>query len=652
VTRNLGGLLLVVLIGCQDLTAPPAVVRQSLETGLQPLVMTGATWEFLDEGTAPAAGWQTAASGDPAWKLGLAPFGYGKGDEATKVSFGPDPARKPLANQYRIRFEVPDPARVVGLRLRILHDDGAIAYLGGKEIYRRNLPAGAIDPNTTASAPAAAALAEQPVDPALLQPGSNVLAVEVHQDTPGSPDHRFDLALEATQTVAVTRGPYLQSASTTQVTVRWRVSPAFAGRVSWGTSPGALTSTREDPVVAADHAVTITGLSPGTRYHYAVGTPAQTLARGEAGFSFVTPPAPGSGRPTRLWVLGDSGTANQDAARVRDAYRTFTGDRPTDLWLMLGDNAYPRGTDVEYQRALFSFFPDLLPSVPLWPALGNADVLCCEGRPLSSPYLDVFTLPAQGEAGGVASGSELFYALDHGDLHVVVLDSTVSARDPQGPMLTWLRRDLAANTRPWLIAVWHHPPYTRGEHDSDAEVEHIKMRENALPILDQYGVDLVLGGHSHDYERSMLLAGHYGLSGTLSAAMKKDPGTGRAEETGPYRKSAGPNGGAVYVVLGNAGQLSPGPLDHPAMVVSTLALGSLVVDVQGQELNATFLRETGAVGDHFTLIKTPAPPGGADGGADAGHAGGGGGGCSFAGGTGGGPALLLALLSILRRRRR
>src|SRR5688572_1217609 len=72
--------------------------------------------------------------------------------------------------------------------------------------------------------------------------------------------------------VAVSRGPYLQAAAPGQVTVRWRLTPPAAGRVRWGIRAGALTQTADDPAVTADHAVTLTGLSPGTRYHYTVGT--------------------------------------------------------------------------------------------------------------------------------------------------------------------------------------------------------------------------------------------------------------------------------------------------------------------------------------------------------------------------------------------
>ena len=93
-------------------------------------------------------------------------------------------------------------------------------------------------------------------------------------------------------------------------------------------------------------------------------------------------------------------------------------------------------------------------------------------------------------------------------------------------MMTWLTNDLAANDKEWVIAFWHHPPYTKGSHDSDTEGRLIDMRENALPILESYGVDLVLSGHSHSYERSHLLDGHYGTSDTLTGAMILDNGGG------------------------------------------------------------------------------------------------------------------------------
>ena len=133
-------------------------------------------------------------------------------------------------------------------------------------------------------------------------------------------------------------------------------------------------------------------------------------------------------------------------------------------------------------------------------------------------------------------------------------------------MLTWLEQDLAATEKDWIIAFWHSPPYSKGSHDSDFEANLVGMREQVVPILETYGVDLVLCGHSHSYERSFLLNGHYGSSATLTPAMVLDPGSGRSEETGAYNKSlGGPDAsrGAVYVVAGSAGQTGFG-LTRPA----------------------------------------------------------------------------------------
>ena len=99
-------------------------------------------------------------------------------------------------------------------------------------------------------------------------------------------------------------------------------------------------------------------------------------------------------------------------------------------------------------------------------------------------------LPA-GEAGGLASGTEAYYSYDYGDIHFVVLDSDDTDRSDTGTMMTWLESDLVANDKPWVIAFWHHPPYTKGSHDSDDTGDSggrmTDMREVALPILEAYG---------------------------------------------------------------------------------------------------------------------------------------------------------------------
>ena len=424
----------------------------------------------------------------------------------------------------------------------------------------------------------------------------------------------FSLLLAAAGSASaqsVTRGPYLQMGTPSGIVVKWRTSVATNGRVRYGPAPTTLNSAADHGTVTTDHEVVLAGLQPNTKYFYSVGTTATPLAGGDATHFFVTAPAPGASKPTRIWILGDSGTADANAAAVRNAYLNFTGSRATDVWLMLGDNAYNDGTDAEYQNAVFNMYPTVLRQTVLWPTLGNHDGHTADSATQTGPYYSIFTLPRGGEAGGLASGTEAYYSFDYGNIHFICLESYETDRSTNGAMMTWLANDLAANTQPWIIAYWHHPPYSKGLHDSDFEIELIEMRENALPILESFGVDLVLSGHSHTYERSYQIDGHYGTSGTFAAGMKKDGGSGRADDTGAYTKrSTGPahHEGAVYAVAGSSGKVNGGPLNHPAMFISLTSLGSMVLDVNGDRLDATFLDSSGARRDYFTIVKGEAPP--------------------------------------------
>lgn len=402
----------------------------------------------------------------------------------------------------------------------------------------------------------------------------------------------------------VQRGPYLQSGSSTGMVVCWRTDWFAPAQVRYGTNAANLDQTVTENELRIDHAIRITGLRPDTKYFYSVGAGPQVLASGPTYF-FRTSPT--NTRPVRLWAIGDSGSGNHtpSAAEVREAYLDFSG-RTADLWLMLGDNAYESGTDAQYQSAVFEMYPTILRNTVLWPTLGNHDA-GSNGDVGEFPYLDIFNLPRQGEAGGLASGTEKYYSFDYANIHFVCLDATSSDRSRAGPMLAWLENDLAMTDKDWIIAYWHQPPYTFGTHNSDAELDLIEMRQNALPLLEHYGVDLVLCGHSHVYERSFLIDGHYGFSSSFDESMIVQPGMGREGLDGAYQKPAGglgANRGTVYVVCGCSGEGGEFSFPrHPAMARNIGGFGSMIIDVDGLRLDAKFLRSSGAVDDFFTLQK-------------------------------------------------
>jgi len=412
----------------------------------------------------------------------------------------------------------------------------------------------------------------------------------------------------------ISRGPYLQTGTVSSVIVRWRTDRPAESKVLYGTDPQQLSSQVIDSAPKTEHALTLEGLQADTRYHYAIANGPDVLASGTDYFFVTSPAVP---KPTRIWVIGDSGSASAGVpagpTAVYNRYREFTGSRYTDLWLMLGDNAYYSGTDAEYQKAVFQLYPELLRQTILWSTLGNHETYSQETDGQHA-YFKIFNFPTAAEAGGEPSGTENYYSFDYGNLHVISLDSELSLRVPGSPMLAWLEADLAANTKDWIIAMWHSPPYSKGSHDSDNLFDNFgnmtDMRANIVPILENYGVDLVLCGHSHNYERSFLMNGHYGFSDSLTPSMIKDAGSGQPGDTGAYLKpDTGPaaNQGTVYVVAGSSGWATFVTGRHPIMHAALLEMGSLVLDIEGQQLDAKFLRETGAIDDHFTIIKGVAP---------------------------------------------
>ncbi|MCI0337171.1 MAG: metallophosphoesterase family protein, partial [Acidobacteria bacterium] len=577
------------------------------QAGDEIFIEPGSVWKYLDTGVDQGTAWRAPSFNDSTWASGPAELGYGDGDEMTVVGYGPSAGNKYITTYFRHSFNVTDASKFTSLLLRIWRDDGAIIYLNGVEVWRVNMPAGPVVFNTRALT-GTFALETTTIGPSLLVNGTNVIAVEIHQLDRGSSDISFDFEISGSDPAipaTVKRGPYLQQGNSSSVIVRWRTDVATDSRVSYGTTLGNLNLTADDAAQTTEHEIRLSGLSPETTYYYSVGTMTRTLVGNNDSHFFITPPPGGTARATRIWALGDAGLASTGAKGVRNAYVKLAGVPYTNLWLMLGNNAYNSGLDNEYQEKVFEFYQRILRKTVLWPTLGDHDAGGSPNPPSSLPYFNIFSLPTGGEVGGLASATEKYYSFNYGNIHFICLDSMTSSRSATGPMANWLRNDLSANLQPWVIAYWNHPPYSRGSTNSDSRSELIQMRQNIVPILEAAGVDLVISAQSHSYERSFLIDGHYGLSSTFNDSMKKNGGDGRVSGNGGYTKAAGivPRGGTVYVVAGSGGTTGGGLLNHPAMFMSSNTYGSLVLDIDGNRLDARFLRNDGVVADNFTIIK-------------------------------------------------
>ena len=315
-------------------------------------------------------------------------------------------------------------------------------------------------------------------------------------------------------------------------------------------------------------------------------------------------------------MTGDTGRCGEsfyrcsDVRAVRDAYLEFAGESPAQHWIHLGDLAYPSGSDAQYSVAFFEAFRDVLRNTFAWPAPGNHEFGESRSSSQTGPYFEAFTLPTRGEAGGVPSGTEAYYSYDIGNVHLVALDSHDTSPSEDAPMSDWLRRDLQQAKADFTIAYWHHPPYSKGSHDSDHPLDSggrmTRMREMIVPLLEAGGVDLQLSGHSHSYERSMLIAGHYDKSEFFSKAHIVDPGDGDPDGDGAYRPrthGARVGRGTVYAVVGSSAD-DNGDLDHhPVMLRGFDYEGSLVLDILGRRLDAHWVDRKGRIRDHFQIAK-------------------------------------------------
>lgn len=483
---------------------------------------------------------------------------------------------------------------------------------------------------------------------------------------------------------------FLQKISATSAVIRWR---GDADAICFGTQPDALNVYIQAEVDGTHRYAQLRGLAPDTEYHYSIGA----AATAPSSQYFRTAPRPGqlpADGNLRLWIVGDSGTAAEinsdgelehegDALAVLDGYHRYNaqlgGNANTDLFLQLGDTAYPAGTDKEWQQAFFDVYPDLLRSSMTVPTIGNHGMgygpfdLClyqyqpaCDQGPVviqiggasqsadpmsydgdgngpdgtGMPYLEIFDLPTQAELGGAPSGTEQYYAMDYGPLHIVSLDSQLAIQDPVSleEMRNWLVSDLQSNQRKWTLVIFHHPPYSKGEnHDSDLERSEIVMREQFVPVFDNYKVDVVYNGHAHSYERSWYLHGHYGPSTTFDHEQHSEIGSDGEPSLGqdddPYHqvsRTSERDDKTVYTVAGNAGHTSYAGhpcregqiygcttddwLAHPAHRSfdkldddygrnGIARIGSVVVDVTAKRIESRFIDDNGEVLDYFVITR-------------------------------------------------
>lgn len=211
------------------------------------LVATGSVWRYLDNGSNQGTAWRAPAFSDSVWASGPAQCGYGDGDEATVVSYGPNRNAKYVTTYFRQRFVATNASAFAAIEMRILRDDGIAVFLNGTRVVYNNLT-GTSYTHTASSRvnpPAEAQFLTFSVPAAPLLSGTNTLAAEVHIARPNNDalddDMSFDMSLVGhyapVANLATSAVPNrLTEGETLQIPVRLDAAPVVTARVYYAVS--------------------------------------------------------------------------------------------------------------------------------------------------------------------------------------------------------------------------------------------------------------------------------------------------------------------------------------------------------------------------------------------------------------------------------
>ena len=388
----------------------------------------------------------------------------------------------------------------------------------------------------------------------------------------------------------------------------------------------------------------LTGLDLNTRYNYRVKLNGRTVLEG-----YFTTRKP-RGVTTRFVTFGDNSFGEvSDRAIAYQAYKA----RP-DFVMNTGDNVYENGLDNEYARYFFPVYnadvpgprvgAPLLRSVPFYTVIANHDVhdkgpmgpvADFAKNPDSLAYFTNMYLPTNGldaahitPAIGPDAALTKFkecadgrfprmanYSYDYGDAHFLCLDSNIYVDPTDAKLQAWIEADLKATDAAWKFVVYHHPAFNVGD-DHYAE-QHMRALS---PLFERQGVDIVLHGHEHTYQRTRPFRfAPTDLSGAKAINDKHRlvPGTFTIDPHFDGKTVTKPDG-VLYLVTGAGGKhlYDPESNDNPhkwlhpednnadyvARFVSDRH-SLTVVEMDAKSLQFTQIDEWGAEIDRFTVTK-------------------------------------------------
>ncbi|MFW6193829.1 MAG: metallophosphoesterase, partial [Gemmatimonadota bacterium] len=277
--------------------------------------------------------------------------------------------------------------------------------------------------------------------------------------------------------------------------VMWRMAtPGAASRLRYRVADGPWRPAEVRRDAGPNRWVVLEGLPAAAEVEFTV-TGADGTELGP--HRFGTAPADTTDAPVKVLAFGDSGWGSAAQTDLADLMR----GRGWDLAVHVGDIAYPDGTEDDFTVRHFRVYGPLLGRVPLFPVPGNHDVEAAAG--VDQPYDRAFRWPG-------AEEGRRHYTFRWGRTRFVALDTSTdsaaaSLADPEGRERRWLEEILASAARDttvaWTIVVSHRPLYSQAAGFSGHGPDR-SLRRALEPLFLEHGVDVVLAGHDHHYERT------------------------------------------------------------------------------------------------------------------------------------------------------
>ena len=307
---------------------------------------------------------------------------------------------------------------------------------------------------------------------------------------------------QAPQVVA--RYPHVEMPTLNSILVQWNTVEAKPTILLWGDDEN-CTNVISTPELVKEHLVKITSLEPESKYYYQVVIDGDTT---ESEYFYTAKPT--TTEQVRFFVFGDTGspipgvssTENQLAVTDKILKKNF------DFGLHAGD--VNQGVGEEYDFIFYKGYKDILKNAPIFTSIGNHDTYHDQAQ----TYLNSFNLPHNNP-----DSTERYYSFNYGHAHFIALDTNIPY-SPGTAQYEWLKQDLGSDKRSqtmWTFVYFHHPPWSEGWPGYPGE---ITVREYLVPLFEQYDVDMVFNGHTHDYERGLLNGVYYIITGAGGCSLE------------------------------------------------------------------------------------------------------------------------------------